>query len=329
MLATSPPVFDVAKRTAAEAETRLFGLLTRAGSRFRLAFMRTVAGIENVWTLDLLANLLEQGQMERALETARLNAGHLGQAGSQTFVMAGEAAADLVGEGLGIDLDFNQVNTRAVQMMQNNSLRLIRQFTQDQRDAVRVALTQGITEGINPVDQARAIRGVIGLTGRQARAVSNYRQLLEMGSGEALTRALRDRRFDPSVLRSIESGRALTPDAIDNMVERYRQRYLKYRSEVIARTESLRSVHEGQQEAFRQARDTERLAGFKVVRRWVTAHDDRVRDSHAAMDGQEVGMDEPFITGNGESIMYPGDPSAPPEEVIQCRCVVTTRLVKE
>ena len=53
-------------------------------------------------------------------------------------------------------------------------------------------------------------------------------------------------------------------------------------------------------------------------KRWVTVQDERVRDSHAALHGKVVPVDEPF--GNG--LMFPGDPSGPPEEVYNCRCSI-------
>jgi hypothetical protein len=51
-----------------------------------------------------------------------------------------------------------------------------------------------------------------------------------------------------------------------------------------------------------------------------------VRGSHRAMHGQTRGVDEPFESGAGFSLMYPGDVNAPPEETIQCRCTVGTRM---
>lgn len=58
----------------------------------------------------------------------------------------------------------------------------------------------------------------------------------------------------------------------------------------------------------------------KVMRkRWVAVMDDRTRDDHAAANGQEVGIDEPFIVG-GSPAKYPGDPSLPIEQRIHCRC---------
>jgi hypothetical protein len=58
---------------------------------------------------------------------------------------------------------------------------------------------------------------------------------------------------------------------------------------------------------------------FKV---WVATGDERTRPTHADADGQTVPLDETFQVGEGE-LMYPGDESGPPEEVINCRCAVS------
>ena len=54
---------------------------------------------------------------------------------------------------------------------------------------------------------------------------------------------------------------------------------------------------------------------------WLTAGDERVRDTHAAADRQRVHVNEPFIVG-GEALQYPGDPAGSAENVVNCRCVV-------
>jgi uncharacterized protein with gpF-like domain len=173
---------------------------------------------------------------------------------------------------------------------------------------------------------ARSVREQIGLTPRQAQWVENYRAELERGSRRALGRELRDRRFDPSVRRAIERGEALDDARINRMVDRYRERFTRYRSEVIARTEALRSVHEGTNEMYQQAIEEGALRADQIVRTWNATQDERTRDSHSTMHGQEVGPDEAFETPTGQLLMYPGDPTAPPSETVQCRCVVTTRL---
>lgn len=54
---------------------------------------------------------------------------------------------------------------------------------------------------------------------------------------------------------------------------------------------------------------------------WASAQQARTRPTHAAANGQEVGMDEDFTVG-GYPLKHPGDPSGPAKEVINCRCVV-------
>ena len=61
----------------------------------------------------------------------------------------------------------------------------------------------------------------------------------------------------------------------------------------------------------------------KTSKKWVTMHDQRVRKTHEAADGQEVAIDKPFEVG-GYQMMYPLDKSlgAHSKECINCRCVV-------
>jgi len=53
---------------------------------------------------------------------------------------------------------------------------------------------------------------------------------------------------------------------------------------------------------------------------WLATEDHRTRPDHAEANGQTVALDEPFIVG-GVEMAYPGDFSAPPEQIIRCRCV--------
>jgi len=45
----------------------------------------------------------------------------------------------------------------------------------------------------------------------------------------------------------------------------------------------------------------------------------RTRPTHRKADGQRVNLGEPFIVG-GFPLLFPGDPTGPPQEVINCRC---------
>lgn len=81
-----------------------------------------------------------------------------------------------------------------------------------------------------------------------------------------------------------------------------------------ARTETTRLVNRGRNDAFHEAAKM----GIEMTREWIATYDSRTRDTHASMHGQEVGLDEPFVSPSGAELMFPGDPSAPAEEVINC-----------
>ena len=157
----------------------------------------------------------------------------------------------------------------------------------------------------------------------------NYRRLLERahtGDTTALSRRLRDARFDRSVLQAADLKQPLDPKKIDTMVRRYRERSIKRRAETIARTEALRSVNAGNHDAFRQAAADGAVPAQDIRRRWVATADGRTRDHHANASGQEVGLNEDFIV-DGEALAYPGDPRASGHNTINCRCTVATRIV--
>lgn len=84
-----------------------------------------------------------------------------------------------------------------------------------------------------------------------------------------------------------------------------------------ARTMVTGAENKGRQDSFKKAESD----GVVMVRRWVATHDERTRAWHTDLDGVEVGLDEPWSNEYGE-IMYPGDPSADPANVYNCRCSI-------
>lgn len=55
--------------------------------------------------------------------------------------------------------------------------------------------------------------------------------------------------------------------------------------------------------------------------RWVTVHDNRVRPTHVAADGQVQDLGTPFHVGTAH-LLYPGDPAGPLRETANCRCIL-------
>lgn len=90
--------------------------------------------------------------------------------------------------------------------------------------------------------------------------------------------------------------------ATEKQIERRAKQLLKQRSELIARTETLRSSNQGLREMWYQARDNDLLPA-DVKREWIATLDDRSRDEHEEIDGEQVGLDESFSVGEepGES----------------------------
>ena len=316
---------------AVDPASRLERLIAFHDRQFQQTFRLAISTIRNQVTLDALADLLEHGRFEEAIAALESAAKLLGNQYGASLVASAQSTAEFLNTALTATVSFDQTNFRAVEEISRNRLRLIREFSNDQRQTLRAVMTEGIQQGLNPRDQARLFRGSVGLTTRQTQAVANYRRLLTEGQGgdlpssEALDRRLRDRRSDPTVRRAIRDGTPIPESQINSMVERYQQRYVNYRAETIGRTEALRSVHQGSEGMYQQAVDDGDLDPNAITRTWVTARDNRVRDTHASIGGQERGFNETWSSG-GSELRFPGDPNAAASETIQCRCVLTTRL---
>ena len=310
---------------------RLNRLLDQQEVRIATIFRTAIADLKNEIDLDELADLIEQGRVNDAMDRLTFAAEQLGAASNVAFVTAGQSTADFLRGANVARLVFDQINVRAVAAMQANRLDLIREFTAEQRKAAALAMTSGVEAGENPRAQARNFRDSIGLTSSQWTHVANYRAALErvgvddQAAENALGRALRDGRGDKTVLAAARAGRKLPPEKIDWLVRRYTERYVKHRSEVIGRTEAMRAVNQGNEEAYRQAIANGEIREDQIVRTWRTRVDGRERRTHLILNGQERGWGEVWTTENG-ILRYPGDPEAPAVETIQCRCAILTRI---
>ncbi len=89
------------------------------------------------------------------------------------------------------------------------------------------------------------------------------------------------------------------------------------RALTIARTETARTVSEGQEMAFNQAANI----GVQFEREWVSSRDDQVRDTHRELDSDRKPPGEAFVTEDGAEGMGPGLFGVAAED-INCRCVV-------
>lgn len=84
-----------------------------------------------------------------------------------------------------------------------------------------------------------------------------------------------------------------------------------------ARTAMTSAQNAGRMEGLHRAKEM----GVKVKKKWLATLDSSTRDTHAALDGQTAEVDKPFVV-DGMEIMFPGDPSADPSLVYNCRCTL-------
>lgn len=315
-------------KSAASERRRIEELLRKQEGAVRRAFRQFLDDAKSLTVLRQIRRLLEEEGIEAALRVADAYVARLGDVIPRIFMDVGGAEAAALASQMSVGnarvaISFDPSWPRAAEIMRRNRLEFVREFTRGQREASRAAIVESFQEGKGAVATARSFRDSIGLTEYQRRAVANYRRLLENNNAEALSRDLRDRRFDRSVRRAVESGEPLSPKQINRMVERYRERYLQYRAEVISRTESIRTANQARNESLSQALEQSGMPDNRVKRMWRATHDHRVRDTHRLMNGQVRGLRELFESPSGARLMYPGDPNAPRSEIIQCRCTIT------
>lgn len=202
-----------------------------------------------------------------------------------------EAARATPGATLGAQLAyrFDIGRPQSLAFLRSYDLGLIRQISDETREAVRTVVADAFAHGGHPYDQARAIRQFIGLTTRQSQAVLNYRDAL------------------------VEEERPI--EQVDRMTERYRQRMLRLRARNIARTTTIDASNAGAQSSWSQAADMQLLNRVTFRQGWGVAPDDRLCVFCAAV---------PLLNPNGVPLgglfQTPLGPVRRPTLHPQCRC---------
>lgn len=256
--------------------------------------MKRLAGEAKVSEMEAALDRGDYAGAEAAIPWEKLptELAPVGAAVRAAFEQAAAATVRYLPPKVAMELRFDLLNPRAVEWVRSYAGELIREVSEETRLAVRDVIRRAFEEGMHPRTAARHIREMVGLTRRQAQAVDNFRK------------------------RLIEEG--VKGEKLDKQVERYRQRMLRKRAENIARTETIRASNEGQQELWRQAAEQGLIDPLRTRKSWLVTPDDRLCELCAPLDGQTVGLEEPFQTELGPVIAPPLHP--------QCRCAM--RLVE-
>lgn len=312
----------------------------------KAAFLDAVLDITSRAELGRIVERLERGDIAGAIDAVHLDAAAFRTLDNAIAAAFDGGGASTIGalpklrdpSGGQFVVRWDARNPRAEAWLRNHSSTLITRITEDQLASVRAALLQGMIDGRNPKAVAldiigrlnrvsgRREGGILGLSGQQSAFVNAARA--ELLSGDAalmrnyFTRVRRDRRFDAAVRKAMDAGKGLDAATVNRIVGRYSDRLLQLRGETMARTETMAALNQSGVEAMRQAIDNGAVRADTVTKIWHTARDPKVRDSHATIDRQSVGIDGLF--GNG--LAYPGDAAGGAAETANCRCWLETKI---
>jgi len=324
----------------------LLAIQTDHERRVLAAFREAIQSVRDSATISQIERLLEAGDVEGVITLLDLDQATfepLEEAIRQAYREGGMTGAEQIGdipiEAGTVTARFSMQSPEAIAWLSNLSSRMITEIVDEQRQMVRERLTEALAEGINPrtaaldlvgrIDQRtkKRVGGFIGLTSGQARWAANARRELVELDGNYFTRQLRDKRYDSVVRKAIEEGKPLNQTQIARIINSMQQKILKYRGDVISRTESLNALRAGQFEAIRQAAQKGEIDLQDVKKWWDATGDARTRLDHLQME-QIYGADNAipftmaFIAPDGSRMNYPGDVTmgASAAQVIQCRC---------
>lgn len=325
---------------------KLDALLKLLTADIRSAFMAAIQDIVDSVLIVQVTEAIERGDFEAAFRALGFS-----QAALRPLIAAVERAYERGGVFTGETFPqylntpsgravfrFDVRNSRAEAWLRDKSSTLITRIETETMNNVRNVLRNGMEAGRNPRNVAldivgridpttkQRVGGIVGLTEQQEQWVRSTRSKLVNLDATYFNLELRDKRFDRTVEKAIRDGKPLPADTIERLITRYKANALKYRGEMIGRTEALQSLNASEYEAVKQAVDLGATTASAVRREWDSAGDSRVRWSHSKMDGQRVGLDQAFTSPSGARMMHPGDTSlgAPASEVVACRCRAKT-----
>lgn len=127
----------------------------------------------------------------------------------------------------------------------------------------------------------------------------------------------RDYLWNTKQIQSVVTSGILQGKGIKDLTDSFMTVMQRNRNAAIrnARTAYTSAQNGGRMASLRQAK----AQGINVRKQWLSAHDNRVRDTHAVLNDQIRDIEEKFDNG----LLYPADSSGAPAEVYNCRCTLT------
>lgn len=237
----------------------------RALARTRRAFLDAIE-IQRRGIRSADDALTSTTQLHKVVEAVTRVYWSAGQLAGQHLRVALQPAKRATEPALGFS--FTVKNPKAVAWAKRNGARLVTETNEATKDAIRRIVALALDEGGPPREIATLIKPLIGLTTRQVEAAWKYRAKL------------------------IEAGRSA--EQVARMAEKYAAKLLKARSEMIARTETMKAANSGQTELWKQARD-EGYLPKDAQRVWIAT--EGACEICEELDETATGLDDPWPGG--------------------------------
>lgn len=342
--------------TARQARNAFDALLDSLEPRVARAFVAAIQRIKDRATLSELEGLLEQGNIDQVVRYLGMDPRDFTEAREayeEAFTEGGKMEAEFQASA-GIGLPFDRRHPQAESWMAEQGARLVTEVAEETQDAVRSYLSEALPSGKNSAAIARELIGVrnratgkregglIGLTTQQQRWVyggtdPKTGQFVpgaqdELGTPAGIRKFLgrqaRPRKYDRMLQKAADEGRKLTVAQIRKIVNDYDDALVRYRGNVIARTETHRALNAGRYEAMRQNAENAGVPESAIKVTWQAVQGPRTRDTHRILGGQTVTFEQPFTSPSGAQMRFPGDTSlgATGAETINCRCTTTFEI---
>jgi len=271
----------------------------RLEGKFRTAYLRSVLKLADDKELKKLLDDIDKGRfsfgdsVDARLNSVRIDVAEMNEIARQAIA----GSAKITNQVMGLKGSFDVVNDSVIDAAKKLSVELSTNLTKTAKASLRQIIEDQLSGNISRQEAVRRITMEVGLLPQHAKAVANYRKTL------------------------ISAG---TPRGQANrMAEQYAKRLLKYRANMIARTEVARATGIGQTNFWRQMRDQGALPP-STNRVWITAMDERACEFCRSMKGEVATIDGGWETPKGY-MEYP-QASHP-----HCRCssgITTSRPTK-
>lgn len=189
-----------------------------------------------------------------------------------------------------VGFDFKTMNPRAHEWAQEYAGELVTLMDEHQKHALRQIISDGFTQGLTRRDiSRRLIYDGLGLNARQAASLGKYQlQLQAAGVGK---------------------------ETLIRKTQRHRDKLLRQRATMIARTETMRASNMGVQLGLEARIAKGALDPAKARKIWIVTHDDRTCPYCFALEGQLQPVHAPFVSEtHGTTLVPPIHPL--------CRCAI-------